>query len=99
MMRPAWIEVRERAGACIAPAPVGSSAFASPKSRTLTCPPPVNAMFDWLQIAVNDSLLVRSLQRVGHLPGDGERFGERERTGLKSRSERPPLDELHHKEP
>ncbi len=51
-----------------------------------------------LEIAMDDAALVRRFERVGHLPGDGERLGNRERAGLEAIRERVAFDELHHEE-
>ena len=59
-------------------APV-SSAFASPKSSTFTVPSGAHLDVRRLQIAMNDALLVRRFERLGDLPGDRQRFVERDR--------------------
>ena len=47
-----------------------------------------------LQIAMDDPLLVRRFERVGDLPGDRQRFVERERAACDPVGERRPLDQL-----
>jgi hypothetical protein len=49
-----------------------------------------------LQIAVNDSFLVRGFESVGNLPGDRESIIERDRTGPDAILKRRSLDELEH---
>ncbi len=85
-------------GACDMPgdiAPVGSSAFARPKSSTFTTP--IRAQFDvgGLQVAVDDALLVRGFEGFGDLFGDGERLIDRNRTLRDAVGERRPLDQFH----
>ena len=48
-----------------------------------------------LEVAVDDSLLVRGLERLGDLPGDGEGLVEGERPALQPLGEVFALDELH----
>ena len=48
------------------------------------------------EVAVDDALLVRGLQGVRDLPGDGNRLIERNRTLDNTLGERGPLDQLHH---
>ena len=73
-----------------------SSALASPKSSTFTMPSGRELDVGRLQVAVDDALLVRGLERLGDLPGD-ERASS---TGIGASSdsvgERRPLDQLHH---
>ena len=49
-----------------------------------------------LQVAVDDALLVRGLERLGDLPRDRQRLGERHRAARDVRREVLALDELHH---
>ncbi len=49
-----------------------------------------------LKVAVNDPLLVRRLERLGDLAGDGQGLLERDRPALQSLGEVFALDELHH---
>ena len=55
-------------------APVGSSAFARPKSSTFTVPSWRTLDVGWLEIAVDDPLLVRGFERLGDLLRDGKGF-------------------------
>ena len=48
-----------------------------------------------LEIAVNDALLVRRLQRVRDLAGDGQCLVRRQRSSSQPIGERRPLDQLH----
>ena len=54
--------------------PSGSIAFARPKSSTFTVPSGAHLDVRRLQIAVDDPLLVRRLERLGDLPGDRQRL-------------------------
>ena len=56
---------------------VVSTAFASPKSRTLTVPSLVSAIFAGFQIPMNDSFLMGGFERLCDLPGDPERLLDR----------------------
>ena len=49
-----------------------------------------------LQIAVDDALVVRVLERVGHLPRDGQRFVERNRPAADALRQRRAFDQFHH---
>ena len=49
-----------------------------------------------LQVAVDDSLFVRRLERLGDLPGEREGFIERETAVDDAIGERWALDQLHH---
>ena len=51
-----------------------------------------------LEVAMHDPLLVRRLQRLGDLPGVGERFFEWKRADASAHREVFPLDELHDEE-
>jgi hypothetical protein len=44
---------------------------------------------------MNDSLLVRGLEGLGDLPGNGQRLVERQRTASDTVGQRRALDELH----
>ena len=57
------------------PAPI---ALASPKSSTLTVPSGAHLDIGGLEIAMDDPLLVRRLERFGDLPGDRQGFVERQ---------------------
>jgi len=48
-----------------------------------------------LQIAMDDALLMRGLERLGHLARDVQCFGERHGSALQPRGQRLPVDELH----
>ena len=85
---------RARSAAEAAPA-AGSIALARPKSRTLTVPSAVSLTFCGLEVAVDDALLVRGLERLGDLPGDGQRLVERQRAARERADEILALDELH----
>ena len=71
------------------------SAFARPKSRTLTVPSGVTLTFAGLRSRWTIPLLVRRLQRLGDLPRDGERLVERERAARDALGQRLALDQLH----
>jgi hypothetical protein len=49
-----------------------------------------------LQVAVDDPLLVRRLERFGHLPGDRQRLLDRDRSLADPVGERRPFDQFHH---
>ena len=49
-----------------------------------------------LQIAVNDSLVVRRFERIGDLPRDLQRLADRQRAAGDSLGEVLPFDQLHH---
>ena len=59
---------------------VPSKILARPKSRSLTLPSRRHLDVGGLEIAVDDALLVRGLERLGDLPRDRERFIERNRS-------------------
>ena len=73
------MRVGEFIGLRSAGVPAGSSAFASPKSSTLTVPSGRDLDVGRLQIAMDDALLVRRLERVGDLPRDRQRVVDRQR--------------------
>ena len=54
--------------------PVGfaSSAFARPKSSSLTATIVTHFDIGWLQVAINDPLRVRRFEGVGHLLGNAK---------------------------
>ena len=54
-----------------------SIALARPKSSTLTRPSRGDLDVGRLQIAMDDAALVRGVERVGNLPGDRQRLGDR----------------------
>jgi hypothetical protein len=59
----------ESVGDIVALASEGACAtFASPKSNTFTTPSAVTLIFAGLEVAVNDTLLVRGLERHRDLP-------------------------------
>ena len=49
-----------------------------------------------LQVAMNDSALVRVLETLAKLPGDRQRFVDRYRTARNTIGQRLPLDQFHH---
>ena len=53
---------------------VALTSFAKPKSRTFTCPACGHEDVRWLDVAMNDPLLVRRIQPVGNLDGEIEQF-------------------------
>ena len=59
-------------------APGGSIGFASPKSSTFTVPSGRTLMFVGLEIAMNDSLLMRRFKRFGNLLRNGQCLVERD---------------------
>ena len=58
-------------------ASAGVSAFARPKSSTFTVPSARDLDVGGLEVAMDDALLVRGFERVGDLPRDRQRVGER----------------------
>ena len=74
----------------------GPSALASPKSSTLTAPSGLRLMFAGFEIAMDDALRVRRLERVRDLMRDVQRFGHRHRPARQSLGEILPWNELHH---
>jgi hypothetical protein len=50
----------------------------------------------WLEIAMDDAFLVRGLERLGDLPRDLERLGERQWSTRETIRQRGAIDELHH---
>ena len=77
-----------RPAAC-SPEPVaGSIALASPKSSTFTVPSGAHLDVRRLEIAMDDPLLVRGLERLGDLPRNRERLVERNRVRCAMRSRR-----------
>ena len=71
------------------------SSLASPKSRTFD-PGLGEHNVAGLQIAVDDALLVRLLQRAGDLPGVAERLFQGERALFQPGRDRLPFHQLHH---
>ena len=67
MMAPACVCIAVTVGAS---SEAGASAFASPKSSTLTVPSGRTLMLRWFQIAMDDPLLVRRFERLRDLFGD-----------------------------
>ena len=59
---------------------------------------PVRADLDVgrLEIAMDDALLVRRVERLGDLPRDRQRLVERDRTSCDAVGERLTLDQFHH---
>ena len=45
---------------------------------------------------MDDAFLVRRVERVGNLAGDGKRFGDRQRPARQALRQRLALDEFHH---
>ena len=76
--------------------PVGSIAFARPKSSTFTVPSGRTLMFAGFKIAMDDALLVRRFQRVSDLLRDGQRLVDRDRPARDALREVLALDEFHH---
>ena len=74
----------------------GAVSFASPKSSTFTVPSGAQLDVRGLQIAMDDALVVRRLERVGDLPRDRHRLVERNRPLSDAVRERRPLDQLQH---
>ena len=54
-----------------------------------------NLHVGWLEIPMNDPLVVRCLERVGDLPGNVQRLIERDRTSLQAIGERLTVNQLH----
>ena len=80
-------------------APVGSIAFARPKSSTFTVAVSPHLDVRGLQIAMDDPLLVRRFERLGDLLRDRQRFVERHRALRDPIGERRTLDQLQHQRP
>ena len=78
------------------PSPV--QALARPKSRTLTLPSGRDLDVRGLEVAVDDALLVRGLERLRDLLRDGERLVERQRPALQPLGEVLAFDQLQHEE-
>src|SRR4051812_15179585 len=102
-MKPAWVAAIDSVGdSVIAGAPLdaattfASCSFARPKSSTLTVAIRTNFDVRRLQIAMNDALLVSGGERLGNLPRDGQRFGQRQWASRDPIRQRGALDELHH---
>ncbi len=77
-------------------APGAPSAFARPKSSTLTSAVRSELDVGRFQVAMDDALLVRGLECVGHLLRDGDRLVKRHRPARQALREVLSLDELHH---
>src|SRR6266849_5190882 len=77
-------------------ASVGSIAFVSPKSSTFAVPSLRTLTFAGLQIAMDDVLLVRRLQRLRDLLRVGECFVEWDRALRDALRQVVTLDEFHH---
>jgi hypothetical protein len=75
--------------------PECSIPLASPKSRTLTVPSG-RTLMRGLQIAVDDPLLVRRLQRLGDLSRDAQCVADGDRATRDALRQILPLDQLHH---
>ena len=74
----------------------GSASFASPKSRTFHRAVRPDLDIRGLEIAMNDPLLVRRLERLSNLTRDRQRLIERDRPLRDAVRERRPLHQLHH---
>ena len=72
-----------------------SSAFARPKSSTLTVPSVTHLDVGGLQIAMDDALLVRRFERLGDLLRDGQRLIDGNRPLRDAVGQRRSLDQLH----
>ncbi len=77
------------------PAAAGSSAFASPKSSTLTVPSGRDLDVGGLQVAVDDAVLVRRLERLGDLPRDRQCLVDGNGPRAMRSRQRRPFDQLH----
>ena len=75
---------------------VGSIAFASPKSSTFTVPSARHLDVRGLEIAMDDPLLVRRLERFGDLFRDQERLINRDRSTRDPLREVLALNQFHH---
>ena len=73
---------------------VGAVSFAKPKSSTLTVPSRSQLDVRGLQIAMDDSLFVRGLERVGDLSRNWQCFLDREWPLRDPISQRRPFDEF-----
>ena len=81
-------------GADAAPA---SIALARPKSSTFTVPSGAHLDVRGLEVAVDDALLVRGLERLGDLARDRQRLVERQSAPRSIRCGQVlALDQLHH---
>ena len=78
-----------------AQAPAGSSALARPKSSTFTVPSGAHLHVGGFQVAVDDALLVRGLERFRDLLRDRQGLVNRNRALGDALRERRPLDQLH----
>ena len=74
----------------------GSVALASPKSSTFTVPSGRTLTLGF-QIAMDDALFMRGLQRVGDLFRDRQGFIEWNGAARESRRQVFTVDQLHHK--
>ena len=84
-------DMRERRAASVASV---STAFARPKSSTLTRAVGRDLDVGGLQIAMDDAALVRGLERFGNLAGDRQRFVERQRALRDPIGQRRAVDQL-----
>ena len=75
--------------------PIGSSAFANPKSSTFTVPSGAHLDVRGLQIAMDDALLVRGFERFRDLLRDRKCFIHRIGPLRDPVSERRAFDQLH----
>ena len=81
----------------MSPAGAGDSsvrALARPKSSTFDDPIGRDLDIGRLQIAVNDSLLVRRVERIGDLPRNRQCLAHRQRARRQALGERLTLDQL-----
>ena len=76
--------------------PVGSNAFASPKSRTFTAPSGTQLDVRGFQIAMDDALLVRRLERFRNLLRNRQRLLDRHGAARQPLRQILALDEFHH---
>ena len=95
---PIWVACAVTVGELIASTrdvPTGSIALARPKSRTFTVPSGADLDVRRLQIAVDDVLLVRGVERVGDLLRDRQRLVERDRAARDPRRQVVAVDQFH----
>ena len=77
----------------------GASALARPKSSTFTVPSGLSFDVGGLQIAVDDTSIVRRFQRLGDLSGDWQGLVERDWSLRDAVGQRRPFDQLQDERP